>query len=108
MEATICTPKCTIHIIVYIMDNDISFLLGLDAMDGNSLQLLNVHNILECLSEHWRAPVIRKNGHAYNVWDLTKAPITTASYYTNSELMRVHRHLAHPSAGKLYEILKRA
>eukprot|EP00171_Calliarthron_tuberculosum_P003375 IDg3375t1 len=73
-----------------------------------SMELLNVFNEIECVAQGWRAPIVRKNGHAYYVWDLKKSSLPADNYYTASQLQRVHKHLAHPSARKLYELLKRA
>jgi hypothetical protein len=48
--------------------------------------------------------ILRKNGHVY-----LNFPVTTDEIFSSElELQKLHRHLYHPSARKLYEVLRRA
>jgi hypothetical protein len=45
---------------------------------------------------------VRKHGHGYIEWSVVNA------LYSRSELVRLHKHLYHPSTGKLLNLLRRA
>lgn len=49
-------------------------------------------------------PTVRKNDHEYLEWQ----PKALSVFYTRSQLERLHLHFLHPSATKLYELLRRA
>lgn len=103
MKILIPTPGGTIRLCVYVVTEDVTLLVGLEVMERHHLQFLSVSNQLECVTENWRMPVTRHSGHAYLKWE----PILSA-LYTRSELIRLHKHLLHPSVRKLYNLLRRA
>ena len=59
------TPQTFLTVWVDVIPEDIPFLIGLDILDKYSLQVLSVHNELECVREGWRTPVKRKFGLIY-------------------------------------------
>lgn len=99
----VSTPQTLTSLHVDFVPQDIPFLIGLDIMDKYSLQVLSVSNELECIREGWRVPLTRKNGLIYWEW-FTCMP----TFFTRSQLERLHRHLLHPSTRKLYSLLRRA
>jgi hypothetical protein len=72
-------------------------------LDKHGLQFLNTENELESVKEHWKIPVIRKDGHAFITW-----PTSFQIMFSRPQLERLHRHSVHPSATKLHALLKRA
>ena len=97
------TPETFFTVWVDVIPEDIPFLIGLDILDKYSLQLLSVHNELECVREGWRTPVTRKFGLIYWEWSNE-----IGIHFTTPQLERLHRHLLHPSTRKLYNLLRRA
>lgn len=102
-------PTGLLEIHVEIVEIDIPLLFGLDAMDQHRLQVLTVTNELKCVGIGdqlgWSQPVCRRDDHV--CFDFTLPTIEQAMFYTQSQLKRLHRHLYHPSAGKLYNLLKK-
>ena len=97
IELNIETPGIVISTKVDVVECDVPLLLGLELLDKYGLQALTVFNVLESVPERWHAPLLRKGGHVYYQWMITEtAPFQIA--YTANELMRIHRHFAHPSA----------
>jgi Reverse transcriptase (RNA-dependent DNA polymerase) len=99
------TPADILQIQVGIVPANVSLLLGIDTMDKYCLQFLNIDNVLEHVSaegKSWRIPVTRKHGHGYYVWYLRDV------LYSKAQLSRLHKHLYHPSTGKLLNLLRRA
>lgn len=84
-----------------IVDADVPLLIGLDYLDREKLLADNISNQLICKKQGWKLPITRRNGHMFLEWD------TKTILFTKFELMRLHRHFFHPSAGKLFNILKR-
>ena len=87
---------------VDVISADVPLLLGLDTLDREQLVADNVDNVLDSRRHGWKLPLTRKNGHMYLAWE----PCSTL--FTRAELRRMHLHFFHPSARKLFNILKRA
>jgi len=85
-----------------IVDADIPLLLGLDYMDKEKLLADNLKNMLICEENGWTLPITRRKGHMFVEWNIQKI------LFTNMELHRMHRNFFHPSARKLFNVLKRA
>jgi hypothetical protein len=89
-----------------VVPSNVPLLVGLDILDQFRLQFLSVTNQLEDVDENgntlWRAPVTRKHGHGYYCGDQTSEIMYT------KQLIRLPRHLHHPSTNKLLSLLKRA
>jgi hypothetical protein len=96
------TPSGLLRLQLDVVPPDVPALLGLDVMDSRNLQFLSVSNELECVTAGWKMPVVRQLGHGYLIW----APLSKICY-TRAQLERLHRHLYHPSLGKL-NLLRRA
>lgn len=99
MRTIIPIPRNAMIIQEDVVKEDVTFLLGLNIMDAYALQPLAVENNLQSLKESWMASLVRKLGHEYYTWS-AKAMNT---FYTRNQLERLHRHMLHPSARKLYE-----
>lgn len=98
------------------MDADIPALLGTDILDKESLTPCTVSNRLvkhvphkkadgkEVYLDEWPVPVIRSsNNHLYAEMNLSEA-----IFLTRTQLCRLHRQFLHPSAQKLFNVLKRS
>lgn len=107
-HVSISTPKRSIEETNDVVPCDIPFVFGLNIMDRHGLQALTAYNVLECIPEKWFAPLMRKSGQVY--FDCTKYVNSPGvrNFYTKEELKKLHRHFTHPSARKLYDLLKRA
>jgi len=107
LEMRIPIPnKQFIQASVNVVDTQIPFLVGLDMLDEFGIMVDNVDNVLHCKKENWKAPLVRKFGHIFYEWDCL--PGKHVILYTERELVKLHRNFFHPSATKLFEILKKA
>jgi len=86
---------------VDVVDLNVPFLLGLDVMDKYRLYVNTVSNHLVCVKEGVDLPVVRKYGHVYYDWDM-------ATFYSFSELQRIHKHFFHVLPEHLYALMRRA
>ena len=98
-----------------IVSVDVPALLGLDVLDGEGLYADNVTNRLvhrqvisrpgELLfyKDRWSVPLVRHDNHL-----CAKMRFPRSTFYTTAQLQKMHRQFAHPSAGKLYSLLKQA
>jgi hypothetical protein len=83
-----------------IVDLDIPVLLGLDTLDSMKAYLNTVQN--ELVGPDWTLPLLRKAGHVY-------LPVPALQYhFSRSELLQLHRAFYHPSATKLYQLIRKA
>ena len=105
------TPSGVMSIQADVISADVPFLIGMDAMDANRVQVLSIDNKLEHIpldpnALGWQLPLARKHGHIC----LPFLPIRDecVSYYTRTHLERLHRSMYHPSAEKMLELLRRA
>lgn len=108
----------TIIVEMEIVPADIPALLGLDVLDEHQLTVDTVFNILAkrsqivnddgvaSLVDNWSVPLTRsKSRHVYaRIGD--EVPIDI--WFTRSQLIRLHRHFFHPSADKLFNLIKKA
>jgi len=85
-----------------VVQADIPMLLGLDVMDREKLVANNVLNELQSYNNGWKMPLVRKLGHMYLCWS------SKSVLFTKKELIKLHRHFRHPSAGKLFNLIRTA
>ena len=81
-----------------IVRADIPLLLGLDVMRREGL-IINVRD-LELEHNDWSLPMKIRDNHLIISW-------LSNIYYSKAQLKKLHRHFRHPSAEKLYRLLKR-
>ncbi len=74
---------------VDVVDVNIPFLFGLDALDANEMYVNNVANKLICVAYNLSIPVTRKYGHVFLEWGRD-------TLYTMVEVERLHRHFCTP------------
>lgn len=86
---------------VDVVDVDIPFLMGLDALDALALCVNMVENKLKCDLRGIATPLTRTYGHVYLEW-------SDGTHYSTGELERLHRHFNHPQPGRLSALLRRA
>lgn len=103
LRILVSTPGSTLSLLVDVVRPNIPFLLGLDVLDEYGLQVLSYENLLQCVTEGWKTPTVRKLGHIYLEWSAS-----FKAFLSKPQLDRLHRHLMHPSTIKLYELLSRA
>lgn len=84
-----------------VVDADVPLLIGLDYLDKEKLVPNNLQNKLICKAQNWELPITRRNGHMFVNWNVNTI------LFTKYELYRLHRNFFHPSAAKLYNVLKR-
>lgn len=84
------------------MDVDVPLLYGLDLMKRYGTTVDEVENKIIQKGQGWCASLTYKKGHLYREW-----PAGTI-LFTRTELEKLHRRFAHPSAGKLLNLLRRA
>lgn len=99
----------------HIVHADTPLLLSLSDMDRLGVYLNNLKNILVLKSNPVKTlPVARRFGHVFLVWDdslhcfISSSLSMTPCYLTNTELRQLHRRFGHPSARRLYDLLKNA
>ena len=90
-----------------IVQVNVPALLGLEVMDAEDLYADNVTNRLvhrkilsrssdECeYDDMWSVPIIRHDGHLYS-----RMCFPSSTFYSASDLLKLHRQFAHPSAEK--------
>ncbi len=88
-------------------------LLGLDVLDAENLYADNVTDHLVhrevssrsgdplSFGDTWCVPIFRKGGHLYS-----KMSFPLSAFYTTTQLQKLHKKFAHPSATNLYNLLK--
>lgn len=84
-----------------IVNADIPLLIGLDYMDREKLLANNLVNKLICEEHGWELAITRRNGHMFVDWNVQRI------LFTKFELYKMHRNFFHPSARKLFQVLKR-
>ncbi len=77
-------------------------LLGMYVLDLEILFANNVTKKFQVPLSGWSMPVERKFEHL-NLYCGAKEVL-----YTKAELVKLHKHVGHPSIGKLYEVINRA
>lgn len=84
-----------------VADADIPLLLGIDVLDAECMVAENVENVLDHRKRNWRLPITRRGKHMYVVWNVSHV------MYSRAQLKKMHMHFFHPSAQKLFNLLKR-
>ena len=109
------SPRRSIPVLIDIVEVNVPALLGLDVLDSERLYACNVTNKLfhrRILSKEgdplefvdmWCTPLTRHDNHLY-----AEMLFPSCMFYTAAQLKRFHLQFAHPSAGKLYNLLKKA
>lgn len=105
-----------IYVTLDVIAIDIPALLGLDVMDELSLTPDTVTNRLvkriivgddeqgdPCAIDEWSVPLIRTHGHIYALMGFPQL-----TFFSDSQLEKMHRQFRHASPDKLYKLLKRA
>ena len=85
-----------------VIDLDIPLLLGLRELRDHQLLVDYLDNTLLNRRLGWKTRLTDKFGHLY--WELS----VQESFYSQSEIERMHRHFFHPSSKKLYDLLKKS
>jgi hypothetical protein len=94
------TPAGISDMSLDVVDLDIPVLLGLDTLDSMKAYLNTVEN--ELVGPDWTLPLLLKAGHVY-------LPVPALQYhFSRSELWQLHRAFYHPSATKLYQLIRKA
>ncbi len=88
----------SVHFNADVIGANIPLLLGLNTLDDQNLLANTRENAL--VHEDWSIPLVRDQGHIWLKWP-------EEIFYTRSQLLKLHRHHKHPSAGKLFSLLKR-
>jgi len=96
------TPAGTRSLQVEIVEADIPLLLGLDFMDNMQVMANTLENRLESI-EGWTLPLTRYDGHIYLEWE-----DLYVTMFSSAQLRKLHRQFFHPSADKLYNLLRRS
>lgn len=106
------TPIGTIQF--HVIEAMTPFLLSLKDMDNLDIFFDNTKNIVVRREPYMTAPVVRRFGHPFLMWDYSLASFLTESFdtdtcfLTDTELRRLHRRFGHPSVGRLHKLLTRA
>lgn len=95
------SPTLYANLIVDVVEVDVPFLLGLDALDALALYVKNVDDKLNCDKRGIFTPLARKHGHIYQEW-------ANDVRYSTGELERLHRHCNHLSPDRLAALLEKA
>lgn len=78
------------------------FLISLEAIHRLELILDNLDNLLVSKRHERTLPIIHKRGHLYVIRDFSEI------MFTESQFTRLHLQFFHPSAAKLYYLIRRA
>ncbi|CDF36767.1 unnamed protein product [Chondrus crispus] len=101
---TVRVPIAPTHFIslsVEVVDTNVPFLLGLDNMEKYKMVVDTDKGMLSSKLEGWQIRLRKKLGHLYYEWGPN-------ILFTESELMKVHRHFHHPDSERLYSVMSRA
>ena len=110
VEIFLPTSDGVLEFLVDIVDADVPLLIGLDILDAYNLVVNNVDNRLEQRTKAgfnhnsnvmWTIPLVRKRGHLFVEFDYVVS-------FTFAELKKLHRSFVHPSAEKLFQLIRRA
>ena len=87
---------------VDVVEHDILLLIRMDALDRFGLYVINVPDMLLHDNALYTILLERKKGHLYYTWGEDEV------LFTVSELKRMHQGFYHPSAEKLFNLIRRA
>jgi hypothetical protein len=104
IKISIPTPDAPMDVWVDIVQAEVPLLLGLDTMSRNGLNVLIATDELFSAIHGWTLPLRRAKGHLLLEW----ATPSSACWYSRAQLLKMHRHLLHPSTTQLMNILRRA
>jgi hypothetical protein len=112
IHINIPTPSGVFTIVADVIQADIPLLIGLETLDANRLQVLTLENKLQYVpptgsrERPWFLRLLRRGGHLH----LPFKPLADAHcvHYSKHQLTKLHRQMYHPSAEKLYQVLRRA
>ena len=93
-----------ISITVDVVEENVPLLIGIETMEKYQIQPVVLDGVLESKTDGCKPPLVRKYDHAYLEW----RPIINQMFYTRNQLEHLHRHFIHPSAQKIYELLRKA
>ena len=93
------TSSHFLPITVDVCDADVPFLLGLDNMELYKMVLDTDKCVLSSRLQGWNVPFEKKLGHLYYEWG-------PQILFTETELMKMHRHFHHPDSERLYSFMK--
>jgi hypothetical protein len=96
-------PDMDLQICADIVHPSVPLLFGFDILDKQKLNVLSVANKIHSAIAGWTLPLVRQQGHLY-----LKCYPHSETFYSRQQLYRLHKHLFHPSADKLLNLLKRA
>jgi hypothetical protein len=106
------TPIGTVRF--HVVETMTPFLLSLKDMDRLKIYFDNTRNLLINRETEATAPIVRRFGHPFLIWDLSLVSFLTESFerdacfLTDTELRRLHRRFGHPSVERLRKLLTRA
>lgn len=86
----------------HVVCADIPMLVGLDLLRKHQLVLDFEACRITQKRNDWHLPMTFKGGHIFFQWSQREI------CYTKAELQRLHLHFFHPTAGKLFQLIKRA
>lgn len=92
-----------VSIDVHVLTTRVPILLSLADMDRLQIFYNNLNDKVIQPETNATQPIIRKFGHPFICWDHN-----SASFFTETELRRLHRRFGHPSSRKLISLLERA
>jgi Reverse transcriptase (RNA-dependent DNA polymerase) len=103
MRIAIPAPHGPLMVDVHIVALDIPFLIGLDIL---SEQGIDVSASRRALVWHRTGDILplHHDGHLVLKWE----PTTLSCFYSASQIRRLHQHFLHPSATRLHSLLRRA
>jgi hypothetical protein len=98
----------------HIVEAMTPFLLSIKDLDRLKVYYDNTKDLLVRHEPYMTAPVVRRFGHPFLIWDYSLATYISQSFdedqcfLTATELRRLHRRFGHPSVGRLHKTLQRA
>ena len=75
-----------------VVKADIPLLLGLDFLDSSGLIVDNMNNQLENKIFGYKMPIVRKFGHLYLEWNISRTLFTRAGADKNSSPIQASKH----------------
>ncbi|EED20730.1 conserved hypothetical protein [Talaromyces stipitatus ATCC 10500] len=98
----------------HIIEAMTPFLFSIKDLDRLKVYYDNTKDLLIRSEPYLTAPIVRRFGHPFLIWDYSLAMYISQSFddeqcfLTDTELCRLHRRFGHPSVGRLHKTLQRA